>query len=388
MANMELTSPQAVDFEQLRLAMLLNKAAYAMKDAGEIHKDFVVMPVIYTDKFEMYQLSHIAAKFLTRGGQIIVDSAKNKKDVWHVESHMYIAEGRFDIDKFRDSQFFSAMKDMITSSNSRQLQQIIEKRTIRKLVECLNYHPTLGTTPYIEIANDGTNSENIPAAQLNDPQYVLRNAKLNPVVTESTAVTFNTGETSALTLAIDSIDGTQMVKEIVALRAAYDDLYALRLIKDERAKPISDLHVAPAVFEVLKAEKDLGNKDVTSENTNLQTANVVALMVGGFRVVKGTSLFAFYEQTDDTNYDDIAVNQPSRSVAYTYNKTTFATATAYPIAIAWTAEALVHAEVIPVRLRTARNEFQQLSAIYFETSSDTFIVNAGKVMGILAKGAA
>lgn len=388
MANMELTAPTAVDFEQLRVAMLLNKAAYAMKEAGEIHKDFVVMPVIYTDKFEMYQLSHIAAKFLTRGGQIIVDSAKNKKDIWHVEAHMYIAEGRFDIDKFRDSQFFSAMKDMITSSNATQLQQIVEKRTVRKLVEALNYSEDHGTTPYITIENDGSNSENILPAQLNDPQYVLKNAKLNPVVLESTAITFDAAETSALKLTEDNIDGATMVKEIVKLRSQYDDMYALRLIKDKSAKPISDLHVAPAIFEVLKAERDLGNKDVTTDNSNLQTQNIVALMVGGFRVVKGTTFFSFYEQTDDVNYDDIAVNQPNRSVAYTYDKTTFKTATAFPVAIAWTSEALVHAEVIPVRLRTARNDFQQLSAIYFETSSDTFIVNAGKVMGILAKGAA
>lgn len=388
MANMELTAPTAVDFEQLRVAMLLNKAAYAMKEAGEIHKDFVVMPVIYTDKFEMYQLSHIAAKFLTRGGQIIVDSAKNKKDIWHVEAHMYIAEGRFDIDKFRDSQFFSAMKDMITSSNATQLQQIVEKRTVRKLVEALNYSEDHGTTPYITIENDGSNSENILPAQLNDPQYVLKNAKLNPVVLESTAITFDAAEDSALKLTEANIDGATMVKEIVKLRSQYDDMYALRLIKDKSAKPISDLHVAPAIFEVLKAERDLGNKDVTTDNSNLQTQNIVALMVGGFRVVKGTTFFSFYEQTDDVNYDDIAVNQPNRSVAYTYDKTTFKTATAFPVAIAWTSEALVHAEVIPVRLRTARNDFQQLSAIYFETSSDTFIVNAGKVMGILAKGAA
>ena len=386
MAN--LLPATSVDFEQLRLAMLLNKALYAMKDAGEIHKDFVSMPVIHTDSFELYQFSHVYPKFLQRGGEIVATSSKNKKDVYHVESHMYIAEGRFDIDAFRDSTYFTAMKNMITSQNAIQLQQVNEKRTIRKLFEALGYEPTLGSgTVYEFIEDNGDNSEDIAAAKLNDPLVVLEGAKWNPTVILSEGVTFAAGETSANLLTTDNVDGAVLAKEIIALRSAYEDRASKDLQKGSTA-PISVLRVAPAVFDALRAEKDLGNRDVTSENTNLQTSYVNALSVGGFTVVKGTHAFSLYEQGDDQSVkaSNLPVNMPNRKVAYTYDKTTFDTATNYVIAFAYTSDALVHADVMPIRMRTAREDLQQLSVMYFETSSDTFIINAGETMGILAPG--
>lgn len=230
-ANLPAHQPEYTNQEIDRIALYLQEAIYASIDEGSVHRDFPTISVIHSDSFTMNQFSQVYPSFLERMGVIKETSRKHKKDTYRVESHTYIAEGRLDIDAFRDSLYFQSMMDMLTSQNFKMLIRIKEKRTIRKVVECMTYGDADDATAnefanaanlYHFIADDGQNSDALTEEQRTNKLHVFEGAKWVPTVRESSALTLTAANTSALTINKVQVSGPDLVEDIINLKDAYE----------------------------------------------------------------------------------------------------------------------------------------------------------------------
>lgn len=397
-ANLPAHQPEYTNQEIDRIALYLQEAVNASISEGTVHRDFPTIQVIHSDGFTLNQFSLVYPSFLERMGVIKETSRKHKKDTYRVESHAYIAEGRLDIDAFRDSLYFQSMMDMLTSQNFKMLIRIKEKRTIRKVVECMTYGDAddasanifaNATNLYHFIPDNGENSDDLTEEQRSNKLHVFEGAKWVPTVRLANGITPTATTTSALNVAVDEVNGPKLVEDITALKDAYEARAEVDLILGSN-DPLLELRVPRNMFTAIKNVQSITNADFTDDNRNALTRYPEALLVGGMTVVPDNSFFSLYEQSDDSvaKRSNIAVNY--NNLIHDYSKASFTNGTDgyFPVAVAYTRGALIHAEVMPVRLRMFRTEQQQMTTMYFETSSDTIIRNAGEVIGLVQKAGA
>lgn len=395
--------PEYTNQEIDRIALYLHEAMHQSISEGIVHRDFPTIPVIHTDSFTLNQFSQVYPSFLERMGEIKETSRKHKKETYFVATHAYIAEGRLDIDSLRDSLYFQSMMDMLTSQNFKMLIRIKEKRTIRKVVECMTYGDAADATAnefakstvlFNFIADDGENSDSLTATQRSNNLYVFEGAKWVPTVRETTALTLTAAETDALKIKKTQVDGAKLVEDLINLHDAYNTRAERDLIMGSEDM-LSVVRMPRPLFSAIKSVDAVTNADFTDANRNALTAYPEALMVGGLTIVPDDTFFALYEQSDDkgANIKNIEVNYDQN--VHDYSKAVFGDGTGsaladgaaghFPVAVAYTRGALIHAEVMPIRLRMFRTEKQQMTTMYFEMSSDTIIKNPGEVIGLVAK---
>lgn len=401
MINTTAPSANQISEEIARNLMILTNAFYAEWIEGEIHKDFPSISVLHATSFHMWQYGQIKPQFLARAALIEPQARKGKKDVYSIGSHMYIAESRLEIDSYRDAPIFQQMMDELASQNFKQLVMIKEKRTIRKVMECMTYGNADGGAPAEKqnpfahadnlltfLADDGLNSENITAQQSTDPKVVLEGAKNVPVVLETTAVTLTVGDnaTKATELKASQIDGEKLIEDLFNLRSQYMSRTERQLIKPAK-KPLGVVRVPRQVLDALRRVRDLGNADFTSVNTDLMTKYPEALGVAGFTIIPADESFAIFEQADSGSYHALPVNATPAVIDYTAKPFKDGTEGYFCFAFAYTSDALVHAEVMPIQFRLFQTPQQQSMTQYFQASNDTVIVEPGQVCGLVVKPA-
>lgn len=398
MVNITAPAANQISEEIARNLMILTNAFYAEWIEGELHKDFPSISVLHATSFHMWQYGQIKPQFLARAALIEPQARKGKKDVYSIGSHMYIAESRLEIDSYRDAPIFQQMMDELASQNFKQLMMIKEKRTVRKVMECMTYgdFDDADANPFSNAANalhfiadDGLNSANLPAEALSsNPNYVLEGAKTVPVVKESTAVTLTTGDnaTNALELKASHIDGDKLIQDLFDLRSSYMSRTERQLIKPAK-KPLGVVRVPRQVLDALRTVANLGNADFTSVNTDLLTKYPEALGVAGFTIVPADETFAIFEQADTGAYHNLPVNATPAVIDYSKVAFTDGTDGYFCFAFAYTTDALVHAEVMPIQFRLFQTPQQQSMTQYFQSSNDTVIIEPGQVTGLVTKPA-
>lgn len=406
------TTPQNLAANQLseeavRDLMILNEAFYAKFEAGDLHKQFKTIPVVHATSFHMWQYGNIKSSFLQRAHFIEAQARKNKKDVYRVESHQYIAESELEIDAYRDSAIFTATQRALKSQNFIQLIMVIEKRTVRRLWECLAYCDKADTIGAVTAKNpfgnskhqmefikdNGLNSADIASKiASSDPLVVLEGAKLLPVVMETSALTLATGvgknATKATEIKAEFVDATKFMADLLKLKSAVKRRTKMTFTKMD-PEAFTVVRVPSGIYDALLAEKDLGNTLFTSANAHVRDMYPDSLTLHGFTIIEADEVFALYEQGDDdsASYHNIKVNYDANINDYSATVYGDGTKGSYPIAVTFTPRALVHAEIMPINFRTYKTENQQTTTAYFQESSDTLIVNPGHVAALMANPA-
>lgn len=388
MVNLTAPAANQISQEIARNLLILTNAFYAEWVEGELHKDFMSISVLHADSFHMWEYGNIRPQFLARAALIEPQARKGKKSVYSIGSHMYIAESRLEIDSYRDAPIFQQMMDELSSQNFVQLLMIKEKRTVRKLFECLTYgigsenEFARADRMFTVIADDGLNSDGISKANSTDPMVILENSKQAPVVLATSAITGTA--TKALEVETADVNGEALIEDLFKLRTTYLARTERRLIKDKRAE-LGVIRTTRNILDALRKVANLGNADYTSMNRDMMTKYPEAIAVAGFTVVPADSTFAIYDQGDDpaVSYHNLPVNSPE--AAQDYSKFAFGAGHegSFVVAFAYGKDALIHAEVMPIQFRLFQTPQQQSMTQYFQAANDTVIINPGSVCALV-----